>query len=80
MADRFGWADEPELLDVRDANRSRKALDALGEAVWREAIDWFYDEAMRWWALTACSCRTPARNWARARWSHTIPRGGNFEF
>jgi len=47
VADRFGWADEPELLDVRDANRSRKALDALGEAVWREAIDWFYDEAMR---------------------------------
>ncbi len=47
MSGRFDWSPEPELLDVRDAAVSRKALDALGEATWREALDWLYGEALR---------------------------------
>jgi aromatic-L-amino-acid/L-tryptophan decarboxylase len=47
MSERFGWSPEPELIDFRDPDRSRTALEALGEAAWREALDWLYDEAMR---------------------------------
>ena len=45
--DRFDWSPEPELIDVRDPDRSRAALEALGEATWREALDWLYGEALR---------------------------------
>jgi aromatic-L-amino-acid/L-tryptophan decarboxylase len=38
---------EPELIDVRDSARSRPELEALGEATWREALDWLYGEALR---------------------------------
>lgn len=38
---------EPELIDFRDPARSRAALEALGAAVWKEALDWLYGEAMR---------------------------------
>ena len=47
MSDDFSWSPEPELVDFRDPERSRAALDALGESTWREAIDWLYGEAMR---------------------------------
>jgi len=47
VADRFPWHPEPELIDVRDPAVSRGALEALGEAVWREALDWLYDVAMQ---------------------------------
>jgi glutamate/tyrosine decarboxylase-like PLP-dependent enzyme len=42
-----GDAVDPELLDYRDPDRSREALEALGEATWREALDWLYGEALR---------------------------------
>ncbi len=38
---------EPELLDIADPEHSRDALAALGEATWREALDWLYEEAFR---------------------------------
>lgn len=44
--DRYGWSPEPELIDFQDPERSRKALEDFGEAVWREALDWLYNEAM----------------------------------
>jgi glutamate/tyrosine decarboxylase-like PLP-dependent enzyme len=37
---------DPELLDVRDPTVSRRPLEAFGAAVWREALDWLYDEAL----------------------------------
>jgi aromatic-L-amino-acid decarboxylase len=46
MPERFAWSPEPELLDYRDPDRSRGSLEALGEATWREALDWLFDEAM----------------------------------
>jgi aromatic-L-amino-acid decarboxylase len=36
---------EPELIDTRDAERSRAALEHLGERTWREALDWLYGTA-----------------------------------
>jgi aromatic-L-amino-acid/L-tryptophan decarboxylase len=36
---------EPELIDVRDPERSRAALERLGERTWREALDWLYGPA-----------------------------------
>ena len=44
--DRYGWSLEPELIDFQDPERSRRALEHFGEAVWREALDWLYNEAM----------------------------------
>ena len=46
MSDRFDWHPEPELIDVVDPDRSRAALEDLGERMWREALDWLYDVAM----------------------------------
>jgi glutamate/tyrosine decarboxylase-like PLP-dependent enzyme len=37
---------DPELLDVRDAEVSRSALEAFGSAIWAEALDWLYGQAM----------------------------------
>ena len=37
---------DPELLDIRDAGISRKSLEQLGAAIWTEALDWLYGEAM----------------------------------
>lgn len=45
--DRYGWSPEPELVDFSDPERSRAALEAFGDAVWREALDWLYSEALR---------------------------------
>src|SRR5687767_4757803 len=36
---------EPELIDFRDAERSRAALERLGERTWAEALDWLYGPA-----------------------------------
>jgi aromatic-L-amino-acid/L-tryptophan decarboxylase len=36
---------EPELIDTRDPERSRAALERLGERTWREALDWLYGTA-----------------------------------
>jgi aromatic-L-amino-acid decarboxylase len=36
---------EPELIDVRDPERSRDALEGLGERTWKEALDWLYGPA-----------------------------------
>ena len=41
----FAWHPEPELIGVTDPARSRAALEALGEATWREALDYLYDHA-----------------------------------
>jgi glutamate/tyrosine decarboxylase-like PLP-dependent enzyme len=41
----FAWHPEPELISVTDPARSRAALEALGEATWREALDYLYDHA-----------------------------------
>jgi aromatic-L-amino-acid/L-tryptophan decarboxylase len=36
---------EPELIDTRDAERSRAALERLGDRTWREALAWLYGPA-----------------------------------
>jgi aromatic-L-amino-acid decarboxylase len=36
---------EPELIDVGDPERSRVALERLGERIWKEALDWLYGPA-----------------------------------
>ena len=38
-----GWHPEPELLDIRDEETSRPALEALGEGAWSAALDYVYD-------------------------------------
>src|SRR5205809_1039260 len=45
MPDGFPVPD-PELLEIRDAGRSRSSLERLGAAVWTQALDWLYGEAM----------------------------------
>ena len=47
MSERFDWHPEPELIDVRDPERARTALERLGERTWDEALDWLYDHAMQ---------------------------------
>ncbi|MEX2420898.1 MAG: pyridoxal-dependent decarboxylase, partial [Actinomycetota bacterium] len=44
--DRFEWSPEPELIDFSDPARSRESLEIFGQAVWREALDWLYGEAL----------------------------------
>jgi aromatic-L-amino-acid decarboxylase len=46
VSDRYDWHPEPELIDFRDPERSRAALEDLGERMWREALDWLYGQAM----------------------------------
>ena len=46
MSERFDWSLEPELLDIVDPSLSRAPLEALGEATWREALDWLYGHAL----------------------------------
>ena len=36
---------EPELIDVRDPERSRAALERLGERAWTVSLDWLYGPA-----------------------------------
>ena len=47
MPSPFGWHDEPELIDFREPERSRNALEELGRATWGAALDWLYEEAMQ---------------------------------
>ena len=37
---------EPELLDLRNPDVSRPALEAFGALVWSEALDWIYGQAL----------------------------------
>ena len=39
---RFGWHPEPELVGYRDEASSRDAMERLGEATWRAALDYLY--------------------------------------
>ena len=45
--ERFAWHPEPELIGIRDAERSRPALERLGRDAWAAALDYVYDEAFR---------------------------------
>ncbi len=45
MTHRSEWHPEPELIDTRDPERSRAALEQLGERTWAEALDWLYGPA-----------------------------------
>ena len=45
MAHRSEWHPEPELIETRDPERSRAALERLGERTWAEALDWLYGTA-----------------------------------
>lgn len=45
--DRYDWSPEPELIDFSDPERSRTSLEVFGEAVWKEALDWLYDTALK---------------------------------
>jgi aromatic-L-amino-acid decarboxylase len=38
---------EPELIDTSDLERSRAALERLGERTWAGALDWLYGPAMQ---------------------------------
>jgi len=46
VSERFDWSPDPELIDIVDPARSRAALEALGDATLREALDWLYGVAM----------------------------------
>src|SRR2546430_16815290 len=36
----------PGLVEIGDAGRSRSSLERLGSAIWTEALDWLYAEAL----------------------------------
>ena len=42
---RFDWHPEPELVGYRDEGASRAALERLGDATWRAALDFLYGPA-----------------------------------
>jgi glutamate/tyrosine decarboxylase-like PLP-dependent enzyme len=44
---RFAWHPEPDLVDVRDPERGRPALEGLGAAAWAACLDYLYEEALR---------------------------------
>jgi glutamate/tyrosine decarboxylase-like PLP-dependent enzyme len=43
----FDGLPEPELVDLRDPERSRAALERFGADVWKEALDWLTEHASR---------------------------------
>ena len=43
---RFDWHPEPELVGYRDEGASRAAMEQLGEATWRAALDFLYGTAV----------------------------------
>ena len=45
--DPFGWHPEPGLLDIRDEQASRPALERLGSHTWAAALDYIYGEGLR---------------------------------
>ena len=40
--ERFAWHPEPELIGFRDQAASRPAVERLGDATWRTALDYMY--------------------------------------
>ena len=42
----FDWHPEPELIDVRDEDISRPALERLGRDAWAAGLDYLYDHAL----------------------------------
>ena len=44
---RFDWHPEPELIGYRDEGASRVALEQLGDATWRAALEFLYGTAVR---------------------------------
>ncbi|MFL5779050.1 MAG: pyridoxal phosphate-dependent decarboxylase family protein [Chloroflexota bacterium] len=44
--ERFGWHPEPELVAYRDESASREAMERLGAATWRAALDYLYGHAL----------------------------------
>ena len=45
--ERFAWHPEPALTGYRSETASREALEALGEATWRTALDFLYGRAVQ---------------------------------
>jgi aromatic-L-amino-acid decarboxylase len=45
MSDPFASLPEPELVDIRDEDVSRPALDRFGKALWDEALRYLYEDA-----------------------------------
>src|SRR5258705_4040061 len=43
---RFDWHPEPDLVGFSSPD-ARPALEALGEATWRAALDWLHDVALQ---------------------------------
>ena len=43
---RFAWHPEPELIGYRDETASRAAMERLGDATWRVALDFLYGTAV----------------------------------
>ena len=43
---RFDWHPEPELVGYRDERASRAAMERLGEATWRAALEFLYGTAV----------------------------------
>ncbi|MEX1169347.1 MAG: pyridoxal-dependent decarboxylase [Chloroflexota bacterium] len=43
---RFDWHPEPELIGYRDETASREALEQLGDATWRAALEFLYGTAV----------------------------------
>jgi aromatic-L-amino-acid decarboxylase len=46
VSERFDWHPEPTLIDPA-LEGSRRALEEFGEATWREALDWLYEQALK---------------------------------
>ena len=63
---------EPELIDVRDPERSRAALERLGERTWKEALDWLYGPAAD--RPTAPDLYPQMRRTSSARAAGPVPR------
>lgn len=42
----FGWHPEPDLIGIRDPERSRAALEDAGSAAWGAGLDYLYDHAL----------------------------------
>jgi aromatic-L-amino-acid/L-tryptophan decarboxylase len=47
VSEPFDWHPDADVIDITDESASRDRLEALGEATWREALDWLYGQAMQ---------------------------------
>ena len=54
------WHPEPDLVDFASPS-ARPALERLGEATWKEALDWLYGQLEAWPELAGYGtlCRVP---------------------